>query len=420
MISIKCLKIIVKNLPATVLTGVSFLGLIFSTWGQTYDIVIKNGHLYDAKNQINQPMDLAVSGGKVALVAKDIPASEGRRLVDASGLVISPGFIDPHTHVFVGEKPRTFAGGSSSVSPDEFSFRSGVTTVVDAGTSGWRNFEHFKAHVIDISQTRILAFLNIAGGGMSGNPHQEDIQDMDAKMTNMMVEKYPELVVGIKIGHYEGKSWTPFDRALEAANLARIPLLVECHLPEYTLEEQLTRMRPGDLLTHTYENIKDRMPIVDEGGVLRPMVKEAKSRGVRFDVSHGGAGFWFNQAIPAIKQGLKPDTFGTDLHRFSMNSGMKNFANVLSKFMAMGMTLEEVLERATWGTAKIIQREDLGHLSEGAVADLTLLNIRKGEFGFVDSAGARINGNELIEPELTIRAGRIVYDLNGLSATPYQ
>ncbi|WP_209332694.1 amidohydrolase/deacetylase family metallohydrolase [Lunatimonas salinarum] len=387
---------------------------------QSYDLVIKNGHLYDAKNRINQPMDLAIKGGKIAKVAPKIPAGDGKKAIDATGLWISPGFIDPHTHVFVGENPRVFAGGSSSVFPDAFSFRSGVTTVVDAGTSGWRNFEDFKTSVIDVAQTRVLAFLNIAGGGMSGDPFQQDIQDMNPEMTFNMIQKYPDLMVGVKIGHYEGKSWQPFDLAIEAATLAKRPLLVECHLPEYSLEDQLKRMRPGDLLTHTYENIRDRSPVVDEQGNLRPEVLEAKHRGVLFDLSHGGAGFWFDQAVPAIQQGLTPDTFGTDLHRFSMNSGMKNFANVLSKFLALGMGLEEVLEKATWGTAKALLREDLGHLSEGTVADLTLIRIREGSFGFVDSGGVRITGNKLIEPELTIRAGRIVYDLNGLSASPFK
>jgi len=394
------------------------LALSVTSQAQSYDIVIKNGHLFDAKNGINQPMELAILHGKIAKVASTIPAQEAKKVLDAAGMWISPGFIDPHTHVFVGENPRVFAGGSSSVFPDAFSFRAGVTTVVDAGTSGWRNFEYFKTTVIDVAQTRVLAFLNIAGGGMSGDPFQQDIQDMNPEMTFNMIQKYPDLMVGVKIGHYEGKSWQPFDLAIEAATLAKRPLIVECHLPEYSLEDQLKRMRPGDLLTHTYENIRDRSPVVDEQGKLRPEVLEAKNRGILFDLSHGGAGFWFDQAVPAIRQGLRPDTFGTDLHRFSMNSGMKNFANVLSKFLALGLELEEVLEKATWGTAKALLREDLGHLSEGAVADLTLIRIREGSFGFVDSGGVSIKGNKLIEPELTIRAGRIVYDLNGLSATP--
>lgn len=397
-----------------------WLGTSVASLAQLHDIILINGHLIDAKNGINHPMDIAIKDGKISRIAKKIPAREGNRVLDVQGLLISPGLIDPHTHVYVGEKPRVFAGGSSSVSPDSFTFRSGVTTVVDAGTSGWRNFEDFKTTVIDVSQTRILAFLNIAGGGMRGNPDQEDITDMNPEITAQLIAKHPQFLVGIKIGHYEGEEWTPFNRALEAGNLAKVPLLVECHLPQYSLADQLERMRPGDILSHTYENIRDREPIIDSQGQLLPVVKAAKDRGILFDVSHGGAGFWFNQAIPAIEQGLTPDTFGTDLHRFSMNSGMKNFSNVLSKFMAMGMTMEAVITQASWKTAQAIKREDLGHLSVGAEADIAIFRLREGKFGFVDSAGQRIEGKQQLEVELTIRAGRIVYDLNGLSASPYQ
>ena len=395
------------------------IGIGTVSLAQVHDIILVNGHLIDAKNGLNEPMDVAILDGKISKIAKKILPEEGKRVIDVHGLIISPGLIDPHTHVYVGEKPRTFSGGSSSVSPDDFTFRSGVTTVVDAGTSGWRNFEDFKASVIDVSQTRVLAFLNIAGGGMQGNPAQEDITDMNPEITAQLIANYPQYLVGVKIGHYAGKDWIPFDRALEAANLANVPLLVECHLPGYSLADQLERMRPGDILSHTYENIRDREPIIDSLGKLLPEVKAAKVRGVLFDVSHGGAGFWFDQAIPALRQGLTPDTFGTDLHRFSMNSGMKNFANVLSKFMAMGMSLEAVLTQASWKTAEAIKQEDIGHLSVEAVADIAIFRLRDGAFGFVDSAGQRINGKQLLETELTIRAGRIVYDLNGLSASPY-
>ncbi len=397
------------------------LGLIHqTTYGQTFDLLIKGGHIIDAKNSIDGEMDIGIKEGKIAQVAKDIAPDAAKRVVFANGLRVIPGLIDPHTHVYVGEKNRVFAGGNSSVWPDAFSFRSGVTTVVDAGTSGWRNFEDFKASVIDHSHTRVLAFLNIAGGGMKGKPYEENLEDMIPDSAYAVAKQFREQVVGIKIGHYEGEEWAPFERALKAADLLDLPMLVECHLPNYPLAEQLERMRPGDILSHTYENIKDREPIIGEEGRIRREVISARNRGVLFDVSHGGAGFWFNQAIPAIEQGLKPDTFGTDLHRFSMNASMKNMSNLLSKFMAMGVTLTEVISRATWGTALAIRREDLGHLSVGAVADIALISIREGAFGFVDAGGEKITGNKMLETEMTIREGKIVYDLNGLSAASYQ
>ena len=158
------------------------------------------------------------------------------------------------------------------------------------------------------------------------------------------------------------------------------------------------------------------MPIVDEQGNVRSFVLEAQKKGILFDVGHGGAGFWFSQAIPAFKQGLLPNSFGSDLHRFSMNSGMKSMLNIMSKYLNMGMTIEDVILRATWNAAQSIKRHDLGNLSEGMVADISLLSILNGDFGFIDSGGNKLEGNRKLEAELTIRAGKIVWDLNGLSA----
>lgn len=383
---------------------------------QSYDLLIKSGHLIDAKNGIDGLMDIAIKDGKVGKVGKDIPAEEAKKVVDAKGMYVSPGFIDMHTHVFVGSKASKFADGFSSLSPDDFTFRSGVTTVVDAGTSGWRNFPLFKEHVIDQSKTRVLAFLNIAGDGMSGDPGEQDINDMNAELTSLTIKKYPDIIVGVKIGHYSGSDWAPFDRALEAAKTSGTTLFVECHLPKYSLQDQLARMRPGDIITHTYEKISERMPVTDSNGAVRPFVLDAQKRGILFDVGHGGAGFWFSVAQPAVKQGLLPNSFGTDLHRFSMNSGMKNMSNVMSKFLNMGMDLPDVIRRATWSAAQSLKREDLGQLSEGAVADITVFSLLQGRFGFIDAEGSKMNGDRRIETELTIRDGKVVYDLNGIAA----
>lgn len=385
-------------------------------FAQKYDLLIKNGHVIDPRHGTNELSDVAVSEGKIAFVGKNIAASEARKTIDASGLYVVPGLIDPHTHVFVGSTPRRFADGSSSVSPDNFSFKSGVTTVVDAGTSGWRNFSDFKSQVIDVSQTRVLAFLNIAGLGMSGKPQEEELGDMDPEQTAKKILENPEILVGVKIGHYLGKQCAPFERALEAGNLADVPMLVECHLPEYSLEDQLSRMRPGDIITHAYELVSERMPVVDEEKTVRPFVLEAQKRGVLFDVGHGGAGFWFSQAIPAFEQGLVPDSFGTDLHRFSMNAGMKSMLNLMSKYLNMGMDLEDVILTATWKPAQAIKKPELGNLGIGAPADIAVLRLMEGDFGFVDAGGNRLDGDRKLEAELTLREGRVVWDLNGLSA----
>lgn len=396
----------------------SFLGTSIAS-AQEYDILIKDGHVVDAKNGINSQMDVAIVNGKIGKVAAGIPENSAKKVVDAKGLLVSPGLINIHTHVFVGSNPG-FADGTSSQLPDAFAIRSGITTVVDAGTSGWRNFPQFKSQVIDKSVTRVLAFLNIFESGFSsGSAIEPDKEVLNVEQTAATVKEYADYIVGTRIGHYKGSDWTPFERALEAAEIAQVPLLVECHLPEYSLEDQLKRMRPGDIITHTYENVSERMTIVDEEGQIRPFVLEAKNRGVLFDVGHGGAGFWFDQAVPAVKQGLLPDSFGTDEHRTSMNSGMKNILNVMSKFLTMGMDKEEIIRRATWHSAKAIHREDLGHLSEGSVADIVLLSLQKGNFGFVDSGNNRLEGNRKFEAEMTIRAGKIVWDLNGLAAKEF-
>jgi dihydroorotase len=390
----------------------------FFAGGQDIDLLIRNGHIIDPKNNIDSKMDVAISEGRIVEVRAGIPEARAKKVIDAKGFYVSPGFIDLHTHVFVGSNAG-FADGINSISPDDFAPRSGVTTVVDAGTSGWRNFRAFKEQVIDRSKTRILAFVSIAARGLSGKEAQENLEEMNSDSASAVLGRFPETIVGIKIGHYEASGWEPFDRALAAAQHSAVPLLVECHLPQYSLEEQLKKMRPGDIITHSFEKVSERMPVVDDEGKLRPFVLEAFNRGVLFDVGHGGAGFWFSQAIPAMRQGLLPNSFGTDLHRFSVNAGMKDMMNVMSKYMAMGMSLRDVILRATWNPAQAIKRTDLGHLSKGAVADVAVWNIRKGNFGFVDAGGNRIAGKEKLEAELTLREGRIVWDLNGLAAKEF-
>jgi dihydroorotase len=385
---------------------------------QDIDILLKGGHVIDAKNNIDAVRDVAITGGKIYRVAANIPEGSAKRVIDVRGLLVSPGLINIHTHVYAGSNPG-FTDGSSSQLPDAFAVRSGITTVVDAGTVGRNTFPDFKSKIVDRSITRVLTFLNIAGFGYSVDDAQENLEEMKVAETVALIKQYPEDIVGVRIGRYNGSSWVPFERASEAARLVNLPLFVECHLPQYSLQDQLNHMRPGDIITHSFENVKERMTVVDEQGKVRPFVLEAQKRGILFDVGHGGAGFWFNQAIPAFEQGLWPNSFGTDEHRTSMNSGMKNMLNVMSKYLNMGMSLSEVIARGSWNAARSIKREDLGNLSEGAVADIAVLSVLDGKFGFVDSGNNKIEGSQKLENEMTIRAGRIVWDLNGLAANKY-
>jgi dihydroorotase len=388
---------------------------------QQYSLLIKGGHVIDPKNQIDAVMDVAVSGGKIAQVAANIPASEARTVADATGMFVTPGLIDIHAHVYYGTDPDANLGnGMASLPPDGFTFRSGVTTAVDAGGSGWRTFKHFKEQVIDRSQTRVLALINIVGHGMRGDPIEQDLADMDSYLTAMRIIEYKNLIVGIKTAHYNGPEWTPVDRAVEAGKLANVPVMVDFgyFVPERPFQELvLKHLRPGDIYTHMYLG---RVPMIDKDGKVEPYLFEARKRGVIFDVGHGAGSFVYRQAAPAVKQGFVPDSISTDLHTGSMNGGMKDQVNIMSKFLNLGMTLADVILRSTWNPAKEIKRQELGHLTVGAVADIAALSLRKGDFGFTDIEGGKMPGTQKLECELTVREGRVVWDLNGISKTPWE
>jgi dihydroorotase len=269
--------------------------------------------------------------------------------------------------------------------------------------------------VIDRSRTRVLALLNIVGSGMGGIPVEQNLEDMDPKPTADMAMKHRDIVVGIKCAHYTGPEWTPVENAVEAGKMANIPVMIDFgeFRPERPFQELVTKkLRPGDIYTHMY---LDRVPMLDEHGRVMPYLFEARKRGVIFDVGHGGGSFLWRQAVPAVKQGFIPDSISTDLHTGSMNAGMKDMLNVMSKFLAMGMTLDDVVLRSTWNPAREIKREELGHLSVGAAADVSVLRLLNGDFGFVDVFGARMKGKQKLVCELTFRNGIMVWDLNGIS-----
>ncbi|MBK8504005.1 MAG: amidohydrolase/deacetylase family metallohydrolase [Saprospiraceae bacterium] len=392
---------------------------------QQYDLLIKGGHLIDPKNNLDAILDVAIKDGSVVRVATNIPMTMAQKTIDATDLYVSPGFVDIHSHNYYGVDPESeYSNGSNALNPDGFTFRSGVTTVVDAGGSGWRNFAHFKEQVIDRSQTRVLAFLNIVGHGMRGGAWEQDLNDMDAEITSMVAKRNKE-IVGIKLAHYNGHDWTPVDRAVEAGTLANIPVMIDFGGadPPLSLETLfMEKLRPGDIYTHVFGGGGDRrQAIVDENFKLRPFIFDAQKRGIIYDVGHGGASFFYKNAVPAINQGLRPNTISTDSHGRSILSGMKDMTNVMSKLLNLGMSIQEVIAASTWDAAKVINHEELGHLSEGAEADVTLFRVRQGDFGFMDrTGGEKMSGNQKIEAEMTIRAGKIVWDLNGLAAEEYK
>jgi len=389
---------------------------------QAIDILLKGGHVIDPKNHIDAPMDVAVKEGKIYQVAKDIPANLAMKVVDVRGMYVTPGLVDMHVHAFHGtDRDAYIANGWDALPPDGFTFRAGVTTVVDAGSAGWRNFREFKSQTIDRSQTRILAFLNITGVGMASRFEEQDVTDMNPVMTAYMITRlFPDILVGVKSSHYWGPDFTQVDRAVEAGNLANLPVMVDLgeHHPPLPIEELFMKhLRPGDIWTHTYANAPaDREVPVDENGQVKPFIFEAQKRGIIFDVGHGGGAFHWKQAIPSIRQGFITDVISSDLHIGSMNGGMKDMANLLSKFLNMGLSLQDVILRATWNPAKVIKRPGLGNLDVGAEADVAVFTLRKGDFGFLDVRGTKMKGTQKLEAELTLRAGKVVWDLNGIAA----
>ncbi|SHN24122.1 dihydroorotase [Cyclobacterium lianum] len=406
------------------LLWMTFLVIVHAP-AQEIDLLLKGGRVLDPKNEIDAIADIAISGKLILKIEKEIPSTDAKKTIDLSGYIVTPGLLDMHVHVFHGTDTESYiANGLTSLPPDGFTFRSGVTTVVDAGSSGWRNFREFKKQTIDKSQTRILALLNIVGTGMYGRFEEQNVMDMNPTMTSHMISRlFPEILVGIKSAHYWG-DFTQVDLAVEAGNLANVPVMVDFgeHQPPNSIEALfMQHLRPGDIFTHTFSyGPNNRETIVDENLKVKPFVFQAQQRGIRFDVGHGGGAFSFRQAIPAIQQGFLPDVISSDLHKDSMNGGFKDMANLLSKFMNMGLSLQDVILRATWNPAQVIRREDLGHLDPGSEADIAVFSLREGDFGFQDIRRTRISGDKKLETEMTIRAGRIVWDLNGLSAPHWE
>lgn len=414
---------------------VLLLLLSVSGAAQRVDMLLKGGHVIDPKNKIDGKMDVAITASKISKVAADIPVETAQKVINVTGLYVTPGLIDIHGHVFHGTESNYLSNSFDALPPDGFTFRAGVTTIVDAGGAGWKSFPLFKKNVIDRSATRVLAFLNIVGEGMKGvATYEQNNADMDAKLTANVAIENKQYIVGIKLAHFIGPDWSPTQKAVEAGTLANIPVMVDFGKsnPPLSIEELfLKQLRPGDIFTHMYRYdaeydsagrmIEHKQAIVDmKTKKVKPFVFAARKRGIIFDVGHGGGSFMWSQAIPAMQQGFGPDVISSDLHTGSMNGGFKDMANLVSKMLSIGMSLPDAIAASTWRAANAIKRPELGHLSVGAEADVAVFNLRTGEFGFSDSDGVGYKGNKKLEAELTIRNGKVVWDLNAISAVPYK
>jgi dihydroorotase len=380
-----------------------------------YDLLLQGGRVVDAKNKLSAIRDIAVKDGKIAAVSEHISPELALKTVSVKEFYVSPGLIDIHVHAYATAGERSSYAGDNSVWPDDFTFRSGVTTVADAGSSGYKNFEDFKQHVIDRSKTRVLAFINIVGAGMRGPKYEDNLADMVPEPTAEMAKKYPQVIVGVKTAHFSGPEWTPVENAVKAGTVANIPLMVDfgANRPERPIEVLLTKkLRPGDIYTHCYSGLRNE---IDAAGKVNKGMIEGRKRGVIFDVGHGGGSFAWRIVVPAIQQGFLPDSISSDLHIGSMNAGMKDMLNIMGKFLALGMSVDQVIAWSTWAPAREIHHEDLGNLSVGSPADVAVLSLEKGNFGFTDMYGARMDGKQRLECQMTVHNGKIVYDLNGIS-----
>jgi dihydroorotase len=394
---------------------------------QPFDLLLKGGRVIDPANGRDALLDVAIGGKQIAAVDEHIPAEAARQVVDASGLVVTPGIIDMHTHVF-RFAPVPVGAYVDTIHADAHMLASGVTTAVDTGTAGWKNFMDFKTGSIDGSTVRILAFLNIAGGGMLDDTSEQDPVDMEPHVTAALAGAFPEIIVGIKTAHYWTRQpwdashpyWASVERAVQAGEICGKPVMVDFwpRPPERSYPELiLEKLRPGDIHTHVFAQ---QFPVLDEHGKVQPYMRQARTRGVIFDLGHGAGSFWFRQAIPAWRDGFPPDSLSTDLHMGNINGPVLSMATTMSKYLSMGMPLPEVIMRSTVAPAREIGHPELGTLSVGAEADVAVFRDEHGEFGFTDCGRAKMIGHGRLACALTVRAGKIVFDPTGLSMPEWE
>ena len=375
-----------------------------------YDLLLKGGHVIDTANEIDGRMDVAVKGNTIARVAESIDASASK-VVDVSGLYVTPGLVDLHAHPYLCN--------SGPLYPDNVWLTTGTTTLVACGDAGWRNFDDFKTKIIDQSKARVLAFINIVGKGIAGHEAEHDISDMDPKKTAEKILEYPDLIVGIKTAHYGNPDWIAIDRSIEAGRLTDRPIIVDSGIlsntGRTTREKVLDKFRPGDMHTHFYND--RQVEVVSRfGGKVQPYMWEARRRGVLFDMGHGAGSFLWPVASKAMADGFPPDTISTDLHQKSVRTGAPDMPNCISKMMLLGMPFAEAVRRSTVTPAQSIKKfPQIGTLGEGKIADIAVLKMEQGTFAFKDAWGKKKMGSWRVRAVMTVREGEIVFDEDGLA-----
>ncbi len=384
------------------------------------DILLKDGRVIDPSQNLDAVRDVLIQDGCVTRVGPSITHSGDCCVVDVSDCIVTPGLVDLHAHLFhTAGNPDAWAG-DFSIDPDAFSFRSGVTTMVDTGSAGWRNFDLFRTTVIDRVRTKVFALINIASYGMVTEMVEQWPADFSPEKCVAAASRHSDVVVGFKTAHYAHPDWLSVDSVLEAGSSAELPVMVDFgyfqkERPYWQLVCE--KLRAGDISTHCY---RGPVPVIDENGRVYDYLYYAREKGVLFDLGHGAGSFLFRNAVPAVAQGFPPDTISTDLHVLSMNRRMIDMPTTMSKFLAMGMPVPEVIRRTTINPAAAIGRTEIGTLKTGVAADVAVWRIENGDFGYSDSQGGRLAGSERFCCEATLRAGKVVWDLNARFETDYE
>lgn len=372
----------------------------------THELLISGGTVIDPASGLHARQDVAIASGRIVAVGPGLAASSSADdILDATGLLVIPGLVDLHVHVYWGV-------ADLSVEADRTCLGRGVTTVVDAGSAGANTFPGFRRSVAEASTGRVLAYLNISATGqidpVFGELH--DLRFVDPERAAAVAVANSDLIVGFKVRVSEQlagpNGLIGLDRALEAGRATGLPVMVHIGGTAFPIEEALDRLRPDDVVTHAYTGWQPGGIVTDAGRVL-PSAIAARARGVRFDVGHGAGSFTWPIAEAAMAAGFRPDTISSDLHRFNLAGPVHDLATTLSKFLLLGLSLDEVIAMATTAPATALGRGNrLGTLAVGAEADVTALRLEEGRFDLTDSAGATREARQRLVPVAVIRAGR--------------
>jgi dihydroorotase len=374
---------------------------------QNLDLILKGGRVIDPSQELDGILDVGFAGGKVAAMAKHLHPGPETDVRDVSDLIVTPGLIDMHTHVYWG-------GTSLSIDAEEFCRKSGVTTAVDTGSAGPGNFAGFRKHVIERSQTRILAYLHISHAGIYAFGHgievgeSENMKLMNPAAAVEVVEANRDIIVGMKVrvGRYASgdQGAAPLDIALQVADETGVPLMAHIDEPPPSYDDVVNRLRPGDVLTHCFRPFPN-VPYSGQGKV-KASVEAARKRGVLFDVGHGGGSFAFKTARTMLANGFLPDTISSDVHVLCINGPAFDQVTTLSKFICLGMILPDEIACSTSNAAYALKRPELGSLRPGSVGDATILSLKEGSFDYVDVMGEHLIGQQRLFSEAVVVGGK--------------